>query len=100
MTPAEELLWNYLKVNKWGYKFRRQHPIFMYVADFYCHPLKLIVEIDGSIHQLEDVKRNDEIRENHLNNLGLKIIRFKNEDVMQNTEGVLNQIKQIIQHEQ
>jgi very-short-patch-repair endonuclease len=90
MTLAEELLWNYLKTNEWGYKFRRQHPILMYVADFYCHQLKLIIEIDGSIHQLEDVKRNDAIRENHLKNLGLKIIRFKNEKVMNDLESVLN----------
>ena len=82
MTFAEGLLWNYLKANEWGYKFRRQHPLFMYVADFYCHQLKLIIEIDGSIHELEDVKRNDAIRENHLKNLGLKIIRFKNEEVI------------------
>jgi len=100
MTPAEELLWNYLKTNEWGYKFRRQHPIFMYVADFYCHQLKLIIEIGGSIHQIEDVKRNDATRENHLKNLGLKIIRFKNKEVLHNLENVLIQIKQIIQHEQ
>ena len=100
MTYAEELLWNYLKTNEWGYKFRRQHPLFMYVADFYCHKLKLLIEIDGSIHELEEVKRNDAIRENHLKNLGLKVIRFKNEDVTNHLEIVLNQIKQIIQHEQ
>jgi len=100
MTFAEGLLWNYLKANEWGYKFRRQHPLFMYVADFYCHQLKLIIEIDGSIHELEDVKRNDAIRENHLKNLGLKIIRFKNEEVINHLEVVLNKIKQIIQDEQ
>lgn len=100
MTSAEELLWNYLKTNEWGYKFRRQHPLFMYVADFYCHQLKLIIEIDGGIHALEDVKCNDEIRENHLKDLGLKVIRFKNEDVLNNLEVVLNQIKQKFQHEQ
>jgi very-short-patch-repair endonuclease len=100
MTHAEELLWNYLKVNEWGYKFRRQHPLFMYVADFYCHQLKLIIDIDGSIHELEDVKRNDAVRENHLKSLGLKIIRFKNEDVMNNLETVLVQIKKYISHEE
>jgi len=99
MTHAEELLWNYLKNNKWGYKFRRQHPISLYVADFYCHQLKLIIEIDGSIHQLEDIKRNDATIENHLKKLGLKIVRFKNEDVLYNIENVLNQIQETIQHE-
>ena len=93
MTHAEELLWNYLKTNEWGYKFRRQHPLFMYVADFYCHQLKLIIEVDGSIHEVEDVKRNDIIRENHLKDLGLKIIRLKNNDVINHVENVLVQIK-------
>src|SRR5881396_2374866 len=60
MTHAEELLWNYLKSNEWDLKFRRQHPIALYVADFYCHKLKLVIEIDGNIHENEDVKRNDE----------------------------------------
>ena len=99
MTAEEELLWNYLRNNAWGYKFRRQHPLFMYVADFYCHQLKLIIEIDGSIHELEDVKRNDAIRENHLKSLGLKVIRFKNEEVLNNLEIVLIKIKELIQHE-
>jgi len=100
MTHAEELLWNYLKTNEWGYKFRRQHPLFMYVADFYCHQLKLIIEVDGSIHEVEDVKRNDIIRENHLKDLGLKIIRLKNNDVINHVENVLVQIKKYISHEQ
>ena len=55
MTPPEEILWNYLRKNTLGYKFRRQHPLLMYVADFYCHQLRLIIEIDGNIHELEDV---------------------------------------------
>ena len=97
MTKSEALLWNYLNNNPWGYKFRRQHPLFMYVADFYCHQLKLIIEIDGSIHELDDVKRNDIVRENHLKDLGLKVIRFKNEEVLQNLETVLTKIKQNIE---
>lgn len=99
MTPSEELLWNYLRSNAWGYKFRRQHPLFMYVADFYCHQLKLVIEIDGSIHQLEEVKQNDEIRQQHLENLGIKVIRFSNHHVMHNLESVLQQIHQTLQHE-
>ena len=71
----------------------------MYVADFYCHQLKLIIEIDGSVHQLEEVKRNDKVRQQHLENLGIKVIRFTNNDVMHNLENVLSQIKQTLQLE-
>ncbi len=99
MTPAEELLWNYLRKNEMGIKFRRQHPLFMYVADFYCHQLKLIIEIDGSIHEMEDVKRNDETRQKNLENLSIKVIRFTNKEVLINLQSVLQKIKQTLQRE-
>lgn len=86
MTRAEELLWNYLKVSEWKLKFRRQHPLSIYVADFYCHTLKLIIEIDGSVHNEEDVKRNDAEREANFISLGIAIIRFKNEEVINKPE--------------
>ncbi len=98
MTASEELLWNYLKNNDWNIKFRRQHPIYMYVADCYCHQLKLIIEIDGSIHESEEVKRNDEKRQKKLEELDIEVIRFTNNEVLQNTESVLNQIKQLLQN--
>lgn len=99
LTPAEELLWNYLRNNEWKYKFRRQHPLFMYVADFYCHRLKLIIEIDGSIHDLEEVKQNDEIRQKNIETLGIKVIRFTNNEIFQHLEIVLQKIHQTLQHE-
>lgn len=86
-------MWNYLKTNEWGVKFRRQHPIALYVADFYCHKLKLVIEIDGGIHDEEDVKKNDQRRENDLKDFGLTIIRFKNEEVIKNLENVLSTIQ-------
>ncbi len=55
-TWEEEIIWGYLSGNKLGVKFRRQHPLLFYIADFYCHQLKLVIEIDGSIHKKEDVK--------------------------------------------
>jgi cyclase len=64
-------LWNYLKTNEWKLKFRRQHPLSLYVVDFYCHSLKLAIEVDGSIHDHEEVKRNDAEREKNLKSLGL-----------------------------
>ncbi len=64
MTHAEKILWNHLKVKPNGYKFRRQHPLGIYIADFYCHKLKLVIEIDGSIHDNDEVKLNDEDQSN------------------------------------
>ena len=92
-TPAEELLWNYLRGSQLGVKFRRQHPASLYVLDFYCHELKLAIEIDGSIHELEEVKRNDVVRENTLKSLGITILRFSNNEVFSNPATVINKIK-------
>jgi len=89
ITPAEEVLWNAIHINEWKLKFRRQHPIANYVVDFYCHANKLVIELDGSIHDKEEVKKNDVYREQHLRDLGLTVLRFKNEDVLKNTHTVL-----------
>jgi len=70
MTDAETILWQHLKSGINELKFGRQHPIGIYVADFYCHKLKLIIEVDGSIHDKEEVKEYDEKRENDLKNWG------------------------------
>ena len=59
MTAAEELLWGHLKGQQLGVKFRRQHPLGIYIADFYCHKHKLVIELDGSIHNRIDVAQND-----------------------------------------
>jgi very-short-patch-repair endonuclease len=96
MTPAEELLWEYLKDNQWQLKFRRQHPILFYVADFYCHALKLVIELDGSIHDDQFVKAYDDAREVELKSLGLTILRFTNKEVFSNIEYVLNEIEKNI----
>ena len=82
MTDAEKLLWVYLKSGIDGLKFRRQHPIGLYIADFYCHQTKLIVEIDGSVHNEKDVKETDEARQKELERWGYTIIRFTNQEVM------------------
>lgn len=97
MTEAEKLLWNYLKAGVQGLKFRRQHPIGIYIADFYCHKLKLIVEVDGTIHDLKDVKENDKIREDYLKEQGCVIIRFTNERVFQELDVVLDEINSMVE---
>ncbi|MBO9682401.1 MAG: DUF559 domain-containing protein [Flavisolibacter sp.] len=60
------MLWNYLRTKPFGFKFRRQHPFSIYILDFYCHQLKLVIEVDGSIHNVAEVKQNDEIRQQQL----------------------------------
>ena len=92
MTHSEELLWNYLNHNEWNLKFRRQHPISIYIVDFYCHKLKLVIEIDGSVHDSEEAKLNDEKRQNDLENLNLTVIRFTNNQVKNEIELVIEKI--------
>lgn len=93
MTEAEKVLWGYLKGGIDGFKFRRQHPIGVYIADFYCHKTKLVIELDGKIHDKPEVKILDEQRENELKRLGYEVIRFTNEELFQNIEKVLITIK-------
>lgn len=97
MTDAEKLLWYRLKDGIHGLKFRRQHPINCYIADFYCHKLKLIIEIDGSIHDTPEGKWYDEQRENDLRQWGYQIIRFTNDDVKLSIEKVLLTIHQKVE---
>lgn len=98
MTPAEEILWKHIHINKWKLKFRRQHPIANYIADFYCHGIKLVIEIDGGIHNVEEVKLLDEERENHLKELGLTVLRFKNEEIFSSINSVLDKIDKTVRN--
>ena len=96
MTGAEELLWMYLKKGINGRKFRRQHPIGNYISDFFCHKAKLIIEIDGSAHDNDEIKKNDIIRESDLEKSGYTVIRFRNDVVYKEPETVLNKISEIV----
>jgi very-short-patch-repair endonuclease len=94
MTVAEEILWKHLRNNKLnGLKFRRQHPLDIFIADFYCHNKRLIIELDGGIHDTPEQKEYDEGRTFELEEKGFKILRFKNEEVINNIENVLFRIK-------
>ena len=88
-TKAEKLLWERLSRNQLGYKFRRQHPILTYVVDFYCHAKKLVIELDGSVHEPAEQRFNDMTRTDALTQYGLKIMRFKNEEVFSNLDQVV-----------
>jgi cyclase len=81
MTTAEMFLWGHLKGNQLGVKFRRQHPLGIYIADFYCHQHKLIIEVDGSIHNLPEIASYDLERQLNIENDGIKTLRFKNEEI-------------------
>ncbi len=97
LTEAEKLLWEHLKGNKFSVKFRRQHPISFFIADFYCHEVKLIIELDGSVHNLKEVIENDLERQTAIEAFGIKVLRFKNEEIYKNIDIVLEKIKEAIQ---
>ncbi len=96
MTQAELKLWAKLKGKKMlGLRFRPQHPIDIFIADFYCHPLKLILEVDGGIHKSKEQKEYDIGREGELENWGMKVIRFTNEEIENEIDLVMKEIKRI-----
>ena len=93
-TQAEASLWEQLKSKQLDeYKFRRQHIIGQYIADFVCLEKRLIIEVDGSIHQLPENLQNDEARTTWLNEKGFKVIRFSNKEVLHNIDSVIETIK-------
>lgn len=95
-TNAETVLWGYLKQRPMEQKFRRQHPIGIYIADFYCHALKMVIEVDGSIHTEPEVAERNARRQIDLEKDGLTVIRFKNEEVERKLENVITEIEKQI----
>lgn len=93
-TPQEIILWNQLKSSKIGFKFRRQHSIGGYIVDFYCPSKKLAIEIDGAQHLETDSIQYDKNRTEFLNSLGIKVLRFYNNEIDKSIEGVLLKIKE------
>lgn len=94
MTPAETLLWRYLKAHRnGGLGFRRQVPIGPYIVDFVCHEARLVVELDGESHDFEDIAAADLVRERWLLENGYRMLRFSNRDVLSNLEGALLHIR-------
>jgi len=93
MTDAEKRLWEELKNRKFlGLKFRRQHPIHWYIADFYCHEKRLVIEVDGLIHKQRTVKEHDNNRSAELDRLGISVIRFTNDQALTSLPEVLEDI--------
>lgn len=88
MTPAETLLWGRLRRKQLnGLKFRRQHPLGPFIADFYCAACRLVVEVDGDVHASQ--QERDEVRTEQFEAHGYRVIRFDNDDVLNDIEGVL-----------
>ena len=95
-THFENILWQHKKTNKLSVRFKRQHPIWMYIADLYCHELKLVIEVDGSIHDLIEIKEYDVLREEDIKSFGIKVIRFTNDEIKHNVSGVIERIQNVI----
>ena len=94
-TKTEIMLWQCLKKSQLGYKFRRQHSIKQYIVDFYCAKLKLILEIDGEVHNFEKQSQHDWKRERKLNKLGFKVMRIKSMEIFEDIDKVIDRIKYI-----
>ena len=95
MTPAEKVLWQELRANKLGVHFRRQQVIAGFIVDFYCHKAGLVIEVDGDIHDLQ--QEEDARREKVFREMGLRIVRFRNEEVMKNLSTVVGNIRGLVE---
>jgi very-short-patch-repair endonuclease len=101
LTNAEESLWQELRNRKLqGLKFRRQHPISHYIADFYCAEKRLVVEVDGCIHNSKEQKEYDERRTADLASMGIHVLRFTNNEVEQDMPSVLKRIDELTNNDE
>ena len=94
MTPAEKILWKELRANKLGVHFRRQQVIQGFIVDFYCHKSALVVEVDGDVHDLQI--EEDARREKVLSALGLRVVRFRNDEVVRDVSVVVRRIREFL----
>ncbi|MFH1159440.1 MAG: endonuclease domain-containing protein [bacterium] len=95
MTSAEKVLWSKINSGKMqGFRFKPQHPIDRFIVDFYCHKARLVIEIDGEVHNQEDQIERDQGRSAELEEYGLTVLRFSNQDILENIEDVLKTIHQ------
>ncbi len=89
-TEAEIRIWSHLRSGRLsGDKFRRQHPIEPYIADFYCHSEKLVLELDGSQHFEPEAVEYDRVRSEHFKSLGIRVLRFNDVEALRETEAVI-----------
>jgi very-short-patch-repair endonuclease len=93
LTIAEARLWSCLRCSRLGWKFRRQHSIGPFIVDFYCPSARLAIELDGAAHDSAPASSYDDSRSEYLRGKNVRVIRFVNDDVKQNLEGVLHVIR-------
>ena len=97
MTKAELILWDKLRDKRiFKSKFRRQHPIDIFIVDFYCHEYKLVIEIDGEIHNNEENSKYDDSRMAELQKLGIFVLRFTNDQVIYKLDEVILKIQGVL----
>jgi very-short-patch-repair endonuclease len=98
MTKAEASLWKYvLKAKQMkGYQFRRQRPVLNYIADFMCMELRLVVEVDGYTHGFEETAVKDDRKDHDLAAVGIRVLRFTDDDVLKNIHGVARRIEEVV----
>lgn len=93
MTPEEKLLWEALRRNQLGVHFRRQQVIEGFIVDFYCHAARLVIELDGDVHQSDPQRESDSRRDKIMRDKGLELIRFDNREISGGLPGVIEKIK-------
>ena len=96
-TLGEALFWCAVKSRRLGYQFRRQVPLGDYIVDFLCHQRSLVVEIDGGTHDHEDQVRHDVRRTAWLEERGFRVLRFQEEEVRRNIDGVMETLRQYLE---
>jgi len=100
-TLCEKILWQELRKKRLNrFIFRRQHPISRFIVDFYCHELRLVIEVDGSVHDSEEQKEKDLNRTAEIENLGLTVIRFRNEEILKNERKISKKITDVVKNRQ
>lgn len=96
LTHAENLLWMRLRAGQLGARFHRQFGVGRYVLDFYAPRLKLAIEVDGDVHALKEQQEKDQDRQKNIETLGITFLRFTNDEVWGNMEGVLEEIRRCL----
>jgi len=97
MTASEKIIWDRVCKNQLGVRIRRQHPVWKFIADFYCHEVKLVIEIDGGIHLRSENKEYDISRDIILKEFKIEILRFTNDEVINEPGLVIEKIKRTIE---
>ena len=92
-TEAERYLWEYLRAENIGARFKRQHIIDKYIVDFVCLDSNLVIEVDGGYHSEPEQMRYDENRTIRLNHLGFKVLRYQNDDIQSDIDSIIEEIQ-------